>query len=505
MLPLRASGPGTNERRIVAGAAVALAVAIAGIFSNQGPVPVIASSVVAVAASLFAPQLAFALFVTSGVWKTAAVFGPPDSLLPTAALLLGWSASVVLHGDVRGQFVRSIRVCVVILPLVVWLFVSTFISHSGPEGYREALRFIAVVMVPCLLVALDMRRGRLLAYAWAIFVSGTLLSLVALGGAVLAGNLWTKELLLFGENAVVFGRAAGIGFVAGLCLVPLSRRGPVSSILLYCGILLCATAVAHSTSRSAAIAAVLSGMALIAVVLLHRNGLPRGQALRSVLVLVAASAFLLVSATTFFPTGRGVQTLTALPSELPQFVQVPLLAQSLPTSSPTSPASASPLAASPAPSVSVSPAPSHSPDPAKVYESDLSLAYRIERYRIAAAQFMASPLTGIGYTRGIYSREGQDYAHNIFLEVASELGLVGLACLAIPLLALARALVRKRSSWELGMGAALLLFMFIAAQTSGNLTINRLFFVLCIALLGYASTTALPAASRELAPAGLSR
>jgi O-antigen ligase len=299
-------------------------------------------------------------------------------------------------------------------------------------------------------------------------------------------------LVLFGENQGVFGRLAALGFVAGMCLFPIARRRVVASVL-YVSILTCATAVAHSTSRGAALAAVVGGIAVLTLVLIGNAAIVRHRSV-SVLGLTAALAFIVVSALTFFPTGRGVQTLTALPSNVDQFVQVPLLSQSLPTppgSSPversSAPPSVLPAPASP-PTPSVAPA-SATPDPAAVYESDLSLAYRIERYRVAIAQFEASPIIGVGFTHGVFARDGQDYVHNIVLEVLSELGLIGLACFGFLLVGVAAALVRGGSDWEVVVVAVLLLYAFVAAQTSGNLTINRLFFILCIALVAHARET----------------
>jgi hypothetical protein len=463
-----------------------IAVALVGVVLQQRLEAIIASLVIGASASIFRPQLAFAYFVSSGVWKTAPVFGAVDSPLPTVALLLGWSTSVALSDNVTARFGAALRTSAVLFPLTVWLFVSTFISHTDPEGYREALRFLAVVILPALLVALHVTRQRLLWYVAALFISATLIAVLALGGAVIAGTLWTKALLLWRENEVVFGRTVAMGFVAGMCLTPVAWRSGTRMTFVYVGTLACATAVAHSTSRGAALAAMLCGILVLALLVVHRDRALEHRKIASLVAVTAAIAFLAVSAMTFFPTGRGVRTLTAVPSELPQFVQVPLLSQSLPTPrsqalTGTAASVAPSAAASARPSVSASLTPS--PDPARVYESDLALAYRVERYRIAAAQFIASPLIGLGYTHGIYARDGQSYAHNLFLEVASELGLVGLACLAVLLIAVGSALTRIRDSWELTSAAVVLACIFAMTQTSGNLTINRLFFVLCVAVL----------------------
>jgi len=490
---LRSLSAPVSARQTFAGAAlVTVLVAVAGAILNQGVEAILACVVVGLIATICPPPVAFASFASGGVWKTAAVFGAADSTLPTAALLIGWSASVALHSELRWRFVTAGRASAILLPLTTWLFVSTFVSNTGPNGYQEALRFVLVVVLPSVLVALDIARGRVFMYAAAIFLFATVISVAALGGAAFAGTLWTKESLLFNANTVAFGRVVALGFVAGICLLPIALRRPAYGAMAYGGVVACATAVAHSTSRGSALEAALCGAFVAVLLVVHRDPTRRFRTGPSVSAVATAVAFLVVSAMTFFPTGRGVQTLIALPSELPQFVQVPLLSQSLQTATPTASQlrTTSPTARAPSESptlntATTSPSPTTSPDPASVYQSDLSLAYRVERYRIAAAQFMSSPIVGLGYTHGVYARDGQDYAHNLFLEVASELGLVGLACLAVLLTAGAAALARAVSNWETAILAVLLACTFAMAQTSGNLTINRLVFVLCVGALAY--------------------
>ena len=55
----------------------------------------------------------------------------------------------------------------------------------------------------------------------------------------------------------------------------------------------------------------------------------------------------------------------------------------------------------------------------------LSIQERLERYRVAAELFAENPLMGVG-TDGYAQLTGLGYPHNIFLEVGSENGLIGL-------------------------------------------------------------------------------
>jgi len=484
--------------RVALRAAAALVFAlVAGAILDDPPYAIAACALIAVASATLPAEVAFALFVSSAVWKTAPLFGSVDSPLPTLAVLFGWVGAVASRSQVRMHLASSVRATAVLLPLTLWLFLSTFIFAMGRSGYLEALRFCAVVILPAFLLAIDITPRRVASYAAAIAAAGTMVAIAAFITAASSGRLWTAELLLFRENQVAFGRVVAIGFLAALCLVP-AVRGRAFVAASVGASLVCATAVAHSTSRGAAVTAAICAAGLLLITFLLRDRWSPRRAFGSLAVTAVATAYLVVSAISFFPTGRGVQSLAALPSELPQFVNVPLLSQSVPTRPPgiattetapptaptetTVPTSQAPTSIAPSPPAVISARPT--PDPALVaYEPDLSLAYRLERYRIAVAQFMLSPVFGLGYTHGVLARDGQDYAHNIFLEVASELGIVGLACLALVLIAVVRQLARWRQRWEFLTMGILLSAFFLMAQTSGNLTINRFFFILCVALL----------------------
>jgi hypothetical protein len=472
--------------------AVGAVVLAAGVALGDPPLAIASSALAAIVVAELPPPIAFGMFVSSAVWKTAPVFGGPDSLLPTFSLLVGWAVAVGSRAEAKLHLGTSARATAIVVPLTVWLFVSASISEMGRSGYVEALRFCTVVVVPSFLVALDLTSRRVASYTTAILAAGAAVAIAALTSAAFTGRLWTSELLLFRENQVSFGRVVALGFVAALCVLPAIRRSDLMAAALAASVI-SATAVAHSTSRGAAVTSAVCGVVLLGLlILLYRNRWPRRRTTASVAAITVAMLYLVISAISFFPTGRGVRSLVAVPAELPQFVNVPLLSESVATR-PPAPAStvsggdssgppASRASSAPSPSPSIFPSPT--PDPALVaYEPDLALAYRIERYRIAIAQFISSPIVGLGYTHGVLARDGQEYAHNIELEVASELGVVGLACLALVLVALARHLVRWRQRWEFVAMGVLVGAAFLMAQTSGNLTINRLFFIMSVGIV----------------------
>lgn len=107
---------------------------------------------------------------------------------------------------------------------------------------------------------------------------------------------------------------------------------------------------------------------------------------------------------------------------------------------------------------------------------DPSIDHRLIYYRGAYDKFLDSPLWGVGPQAG--------YAHNIFLEVASELGILGLGVLLLLLwevLLRARRITRVCREGSARIVARLivmgLLYSFAIAQFSGNLQNQRALWV----------------------------
>ena len=146
---------------------------------------------------------------------------------------------------------------------------------------------------------------------------------------------------------------------------------------------------------------------------------------------------------------------------------------------------------------------------------------RLERYRVAADGFQASPAIGIG-TGGFYRLwQGpplpissgiteRDYPHNIFLEAAVELGLLGL----LVLLGLMTLLVRKllQFAWttygapdaNVAIFLGLWIYGLLNAQVSGDIGTNYLVWLgmtLTFMSLARSSTVLIPAGSNHLGEA----
>ena len=108
----------------------------------------------------------------------------------------------------------------------------------------------------------------------------------------------------------------------------------------------------------------------------------------------------------------------------------------------------------------------------------LSLSSRTSRYQQSFEMWQSKPFLGSGIgSWPILARLGdeRDYPHNIFLEVAVEMGLVGLFLLII-LLTFAAINFIFSSQHERIVWLALFLSVFISAQFSGDISDNRLVF-----------------------------
>lgn len=115
-------------------------------------------------------------------------------------------------------------------------------------------------------------------------------------------------------------------------------------------------------------------------------------------------------------------------------------------------------------------------------KNDASASERINRYEFAFDMFKESPIIGkgIGSFAVEYEQiDARSYPHNIFLEVLSEMGLLGLMLLVgLLVIGLKRMLsgLSKKLYSERVILIAVFLFAFLNANVSSDLNDNRLFF-----------------------------
>jgi len=126
---------------------------------------------------------------------------------------------------------------------------------------------------------------------------------------------------------------------------------------------------------------------------------------------------------------------------------------------------------------------------------DLSSLARYDRYRFAWYAFEHNPVAGVGIG-GFTALSGYEYPHNLFLEVASKTGIVGLTLLGATLLATAaraRMLLATEERWKAALFVALLVAAFVHQQFSFELAQGKGLFLIGL-LAGWR-----PHASRQMA------
>lgn len=106
---------------------------------------------------------------------------------------------------------------------------------------------------------------------------------------------------------------------------------------------------------------------------------------------------------------------------------------------------------------------------------------RQDLWAIARMTFLESPLLGLGW--GDFSTVSwAEYPHNLFLETASELGLVGVLCVLALLAVVGVRVGQSRSAPEARVVAAVAVVMLMGQQFSADLT-NRVFWIAIIPCL----------------------
>ena len=100
-------------------------------------------------------------------------------------------------------------------------------------------------------------------------------------------------------------------------------------------------------------------------------------------------------------------------------------------------------------------------------------------YAVAWSQFISHPLTGVGMGVGVAGAGLRyEYAHNMYLELWSGAGLIGVAISGLVTVAVWYGIMGciRRENYAL---AALVLLWFLFAQVSGDLNVNRPLFLFC--------------------------
>ncbi len=373
------------------------------------------------------PEICLLVFLTAGTFKLelASLLRPEVDLtvVLAAVLALGMVVRIPLRGF-RDVIPRG-RLFVPFSCLALLVLVSSILNSESSYGTAKAMRFVGLT-------------GLALVGGYAVMVDRVRLwrFLAAAGGLgvlmVLAGRVTSAGLTAFNATHIATGRVLGLGLLGALYLLLLIKSGLGRLALLgVVGVL--GFGFLYAGSRGSLVALLVS----IAAVGASAFGFRRGRRW-----VVAAAAVLAVAvAVVTFLEPVAAETMNA---------RVVAVLQ----------------------------------DAGSVGAA----AGRVERAEEALALFRAHPLFGVGIggfdlARGYGDGLRGDYAHNIVLEVACELGVLGLAllvALVVPAVVEAvRSVARTRSREEFAAAAAVLAvltYFLVNAMFSGDLNDNRLLF-----------------------------
>jgi len=398
------------------------------------------------------PEVSLLLFLTAGTFKAEISRLMPDVPDPTV-VLAGIVAAAVLSrllrttgslskkrapraetSDQRPDTAHFVTLAWAYGALL-FIVVSSALSLTATDyGRDKALRFATLTtlatVAPYFLIDTETRLARFLIAA------------VALGGAMtVLGTVTGEGLAAFGATHIATGRVIGLGLIgAGYFFLGVRRRlrrwlvwAPLAGVLLF-GFL-------YSGSRGS----LLSLGATLVVIVLLAFAFQRGR--RMVLTGLAGCAVLAVVVTASRP-----EAVEVMNRRLNYVAEGPLTT---------------------------------------------TAGTRVRLAQAAFETFGANPLTGVGIggfdlAWSLSDRPRGQYPHNIFLEVASELGVIGLASLVLLILLGFRNAFRAfRVARGESLRAAVLViaiasYFLVNALFSGDLNDNRMLFAavgLCVSRL----------------------
>lgn len=309
------------------------------------------------------------------------------------------------------------------------LMISTMWSINPGYGLQKSIGFLVFVLGLSLLLLHQIRSIELFKLLlWLIFIFGIAQAIhgivIGFGGAQDIRGMQLYALDADGVQARVemgigLGRRAGMALLAGVALLLLTRSRTAKT-WIFLGLLVLVFTVTMSASRGALLST-LAGAAVFILLVLH---IQKTGHILLLLLVVSTSYFLLVQATDLIEYRYS----------------------------------------------------------AHILERDIH--YRFDMYKHALGVFFDKPLHGAGNGSWgtLYFGTGSNmYPHNIFAEVAAELGLAGLIVLFLFLAATARRATKvyrqaARSgdfhvlvSWA----SAVFVLSLVAAQTSGHIARNE--------------------------------
>lgn len=496
--------------------------------------------------SMYCASIALALFTFAYMLRGGALLFDSINLTPVFLLLAIACAAVhiVVTGKIRFQLIWADLA-------LVGLALLMFVNSGSEAGADKSMRFIALVLVPYFLaryILVDFGQVKRFLYTALVIIT-----IIALGGFASSflpqpiasllpyeSSEWGQRLIFAEANPIAVGMAIMIGMMVYVGLS--AGRGRISwaiPCLVITGIMLYTLLLVGT--RGAIVASFGALIVAIVVTLATR----RFKGLPILIIAFCGVGFI------FYNAFAGA----LVPEPQPETPAVVAAAQEAPapTPEPTAPSQApddtdtepeeeptpepEPTPApTPEPEPTPEPAPMPTPEPEPTappiqlprvelpnqdrfdtlvdattisgWTSEDTLNNRVVLFREAVAMFRENPILGAGAAgMKIDGAAGLEiYAHNIFLETAGELGIVGLALLAVALAFTLRSLWKffitmdqEHPNYYIVLAAFLALTgLFIQKQFSTSLASHKDIVAFAAIILNLPILLNIPASAVEL-------
>ncbi|MGQ9678678.1 MAG: O-antigen ligase family protein [bacterium] len=399
------------------------------------------------------PEITLALFLLSGTFKSQFNHTFPEA--PDVTIICGLIliAGVIIRLPV---FLRSLKSPIsppkhrptfkfflTFAGLVAMMLLSLFAVNDNRYGLEKTARFATLtglaLFTPLITIHSEKSLSRFL-----LTLIGVALLMVAFGQPTFEG------LTAFGANHIATGRTIGVGFLSCIYFTLRPRLRSFKNILLAAGLVITNIILGYGVFSSGARGVLISLISALTVVGLVALFFRRGRTI----VLTGAA---IVTAIVIIISVLAPDAVLTMNRRIDKIVSEPI---------------------------------------------DRTAHTRVIRAEAAITLFQSHPLTGAGIGGfnqefNLYEGERGDYPHNLFLEVAAELGLVGLILITLLLFIPIQHLL---ATLKVGnRPATLLLFTFVLyflinAFFSGDLNDNRFLF----AALGLCLTSPIPLKERTV-------
>lgn len=368
------------------------------------------------------------LFLYAGVFKESFSQNIDLAILAFAILII----IIVVDLIKKPSVARSITVPSIFFLVLIALTLVSFSINPFGDAQSKLLKLL-LLTVPAVVIPFFIfkSKGDFLNFAKSLIILSSILALISLPQALSGQNMFVG----FNErNYQGLSRVLGAGFLASLILFILSEKR--NKIIIVPIILVVGTMLFYAGSRMPIIAVAISLLLPLTKLITVKKG--DVQLNKKYLKVATVYTVLFFSAVTFI--GRGLFDTIAI-----RFQQLLDMGSS-------------------------------------------SNVGRTERYSLAWDLFSDNPLMGIGFGGfgDYYRSESGNYAHNLFLEMASELGILGILWTVAYFTYLSIKSIKSfnYSNILATLYVVLFSYMILNAMVSGDINDNRVMFsigsIICI-------------------------